>query len=620
MKSSRSFTNLSANNWQAGSVYSNRYFNTFEYDAMGNILTQKRHKQDGTQIEDMTYRYQRDANGFLLSNRLYHVNDAIDSTIDATDIDDQGAGFDPLNVNINGAYNYVYDEEGRLIKDKAEDIQQIVWRVDGKVKEINRSTGSTMARLKFDYDAMGRRIAKHVYNNQTGLLEKSTYYLLDAQGNTMATYDYAQAPNQTMSFELKERHIYGSSRLGMYAESVTLVENPSSETNNTVVNQGFKYYEMTNHLGNVLTVIHDIKIPLNNGSGPAVSSHRVGIRTCSDYSPFGVELDGRTVSGGYRYGYQGSEKDNEFKGNGNSYTTEFRQLDPRLGRWLSVDPVIQPWQSSYCSMDCNPVFYIDPTGTSSGDYYTKDGQYMGSDEKNDDIGYVVNKADVVYKADGKTVDANKTIGEVKFTDEHKKFAISSNIVKAESSGNKIESLWIAHTANNAWHTKDVGKGRNFSLYEQLMDQNYSTTSSKVRVPLSYSDNSQSAKNARAGVIDVLTGGPDPTHGSVLWDGQDFLRDGLNHNKFEEYISVNISPYHMAKFYEENMNNVIPSVDFKSNYYSSKTLTFQGTGKYYNLHSTMVHGGTIFWKIETPEKRANCAPSRNMKQGALWYGQ
>jgi len=365
LKSSRSFTNLSANNWQAGSVYSNRYFNTFEYDAMGNILTQKRHKQDGTQIEDMTYRYQRDANGFLLSNRLYHVNDAIDSTIDATDIDDQGAGFDPLNVNINGAYNYVYDEEGRLIKDKAEDIQQIVWRVDGKVKEINRSTGSTMARLKFDYDAMGRRIAKHVYNNQTGLLEKSTYYLLDAQGNTMATYDYAQAPNQTMSFQLKERHIYGSSRLGMYAESVTLVENPSSETNNTVVNQGFKYYEMTNHLGNVLTVIHDIKIPLNNGSGPAVSSYRVGIRNSSDYSPFGVELDGRTVSlDGYRFGFNGKEQILELSNDAVNYDYGLRMYNPLFGRWLSSDPLSRNYSSlsvyNFCSN--NPLYYLDLFG------------------------------------------------------------------------------------------------------------------------------------------------------------------------------------------------------------------------------------------------------------------
>ena len=61
--------------------------------------------------------------------------------------------------------------------------------------------------------------------------------------------------------------------------------------------------------------------------------NRVGIRNSTDYSPFGVELDGRTVSvEGYRFGYQGSEKDNEFKGEVNSYTTEFRQLNPRLER------------------------------------------------------------------------------------------------------------------------------------------------------------------------------------------------------------------------------------------------------------------------------------------------
>jgi RHS repeat-associated protein len=65
---------------------------------------------------------------------------------------------------------------------------------------------------------------------------------------------------------------------------------------------------------------------------------------------------------GYRYGYQGSEADDEVKGPGNSYTTEFRQLDPRLGRWLSIDPVTHPWQSPYCSMDNNPIWHNDPLG------------------------------------------------------------------------------------------------------------------------------------------------------------------------------------------------------------------------------------------------------------------
>jgi hypothetical protein len=84
-------------------------------------------------------------------------------------------------------------------------------------------------------------------------------------------------------------------------------------------------------------------------------------------------LDGRTVSlEGYRFGYQGSEKDNEFKGEGNSYTTEFRQLDTRLGRWLSVDPVIQPWQSSYSSMDNGCIGRNDVLGKKSSDWVGKE--------------------------------------------------------------------------------------------------------------------------------------------------------------------------------------------------------------------------------------------------------
>jgi RHS repeat-associated protein len=70
------------------------------------------------------------------------------------------------------------------------------------------------------------------------------------------------------------------------------------------------------------------------------------------------------VSGGYRFGYQGSEKDNELKGQGNSYTTEFRQLDPRLGRWLSVDPVFYnfPNFSPFVSMLNNSLIFIDKEG------------------------------------------------------------------------------------------------------------------------------------------------------------------------------------------------------------------------------------------------------------------
>src|SRR5690606_36422730 len=44
-------------------------------------------------------------------------------------------------------------------------------------------------------------------------------------------------------------------------------------------------------------------------------------------------------AGGYRYGFNGMEKDNEVKGKGNSYDFGARMYDSRLGRWLSIDPL-----------------------------------------------------------------------------------------------------------------------------------------------------------------------------------------------------------------------------------------------------------------------------------------
>jgi RHS repeat-associated protein len=65
-----------------------------------------------------------------------------------------------------------------------------------------------------------------------------------------------------------------------------------------------------------------------------------------------------------RYGYQGSEKDDEVKGEGNSYTTHFRQYDARVGRWFSPDPkeTKHPNESPYVAFHNNPIFYTDPRG------------------------------------------------------------------------------------------------------------------------------------------------------------------------------------------------------------------------------------------------------------------
>jgi RHS repeat-associated protein len=69
-----------------------------------------------------------------------------------------------------------------------------------------------------------------------------------------------------------------------------------------------------------------------------------------DYYPFGMQLPGRfETSAGYRYGFQGQEKDNELKGEGNSLNYEYRMHNPRVGRFFAVDPLAAkyPYNSTY---------------------------------------------------------------------------------------------------------------------------------------------------------------------------------------------------------------------------------------------------------------------------------
>jgi RHS repeat-associated protein len=52
---------------------------------------------------------------------------------------------------------------------------------------------------------------------------------------------------------------------------------------------------------------------------------------------------------GYRFGFNGKEMDNEVSGGGNSYDYGFRIYNPRLGRFLSTDPLTSsfPYYTPY---------------------------------------------------------------------------------------------------------------------------------------------------------------------------------------------------------------------------------------------------------------------------------
>ena len=75
-------------------------------------------------------------------------------------------------------------------------------------------------------------------------------------------------------------------------------------------------------------------------------------------------LPGREWQEGYRFGFNGKEQDPEQLGQGNIYDYGFRIYNPRLGKFLSVDPLVKnyPWLTPY-QFACNtPIIYIDFDG------------------------------------------------------------------------------------------------------------------------------------------------------------------------------------------------------------------------------------------------------------------
>ncbi|MFN0081174.1 MAG: RHS repeat domain-containing protein [Ferruginibacter sp.] len=70
------------------------------------------------------------------------------------------------------------------------------------------------------------------------------------------------------------------------------------------------------------------------------------------------------VRSSYLYGLMGKEKSDEILGEGNAYDFEARIYNPRLGRFLSVDPLAdkQPDKTPYHFVSNNPLNRIDPDG------------------------------------------------------------------------------------------------------------------------------------------------------------------------------------------------------------------------------------------------------------------
>jgi RHS repeat-associated protein len=161
----------------------------------------------------------------------------------------------------------------------------------------------------------------------------------------------------------KEQHLYGSSRLGIAKHELEVTNyNPSNASKLTT---NFRNYEITNHLGNVLSTIKDEKQQIDQNADGIVDYYEPIVITANDYYPFGMVMPNRSFSlagSGYRFGFNGQLRDDEVYGKGNLNSALFWEYDTRLGRRWNVDPKPNPSMSVYSTFNNNPIWYADPLG------------------------------------------------------------------------------------------------------------------------------------------------------------------------------------------------------------------------------------------------------------------
>ncbi|UOQ75192.1 RHS repeat domain-containing protein [Hymenobacter cellulosilyticus] len=153
------------------------------YDAHGNIEHLVRTNDKGTISDNFKYQYLPE------TNKLQAVNTPEGGKL----------------------LSYEYDLNGQMTREAEEgkSTKYLTYDVTGKVSGVYRNTDHTLPLATYTYDDRGFRNSKVVYN-EVGSAQKTTYYVTDAQGNVLSTYE--QEPGQAVV--LSEVPLYGSGRIG----------------------------------------------------------------------------------------------------------------------------------------------------------------------------------------------------------------------------------------------------------------------------------------------------------------------------------------------------------------------------------------------------------------------
>lgn len=190
-------------------------------------------------------------------------------------------------------------------------------------------------------------------------MREGIYSLKSIDGNQLRSISYSENTAHSMPYnydadKTQDTYAYDANQSSSY-----------SSTSLTVVAALYRAKTASATIQNLVPCISKAPTPTTT---PKAQAYHYKPSKTGGYSPINtiVRHSSITVSDldDYRFGFQGQEKDDKIKGDGNSINYKYRMHDPRIGRFFAVDPLAAkyPHNSPYAFSENRVIDAVELEG------------------------------------------------------------------------------------------------------------------------------------------------------------------------------------------------------------------------------------------------------------------
>jgi RHS repeat-associated protein len=313
-------------------------------------------------------------------------------------------------------------------------------------------------------------------------------------------------------------------------------------------------YHLRDHLGNIRVAFADL-----NADGLIFNTE---ILQENSYYAFGAPTNdplnlSQSSTSPNRYAYTGQEWIPEL--GLDWYDHSARLYDPWVGRWWAVDQLAHEriQLNTYNYSQCNPILKNDKSGLLDGDFYSRSGDYLGTDGIDDDKVYLLNEgrspnyANKSVNWGGKlsTEHAADLKNESSVVDKNSDLGITMRTVYAEMGGGDANAKAIVAESIRNRIELDKGYERADGTYAGVVDKFYdvSDTENKrydiwTEPSCGYSKNEKELASWRESVsvsIKALYGNSDVGKGVIFYNSS----SATFYDKNPKILKINLSITH-----------------------------------------------------------------------------